>query len=89
MDRAAIAKRSVGIANRPIEIANNRPIEIAQPRQTPTANFVKPIIKTPTLNLYPYNVIETLRVNPVAIAKRSVGIAHHPNKYALSHHPNR
>ena len=38
-------KRSVGIAN--------HPIEIAQPRQTPTANFVKPIIKTPTLNLYP------------------------------------
>ncbi|MDB9449240.1 hypothetical protein [Dolichospermum circinale] len=31
-----------------------------------------------------------MRVNPVAIAKRSVGIAHHPtDKRSLSHHPNK
>ncbi|MDB9449241.1 hypothetical protein [Dolichospermum circinale] len=34
----------LGIANHSIAIANH-PIIIAQPRQTPTANFVKPIIK--------------------------------------------
>jgi len=48
----AIAKRPIIIANHPIEIANH-PIIIAQPRQTPTANFVKRIIKTSTLKLYP------------------------------------
>jgi hypothetical protein len=54
--------------------------QISQLRQTPTGNFVKPIIKTPTNPAtkpvtLANNGIETLRVNPVAIAQHPIEIA--------------
>ena len=66
--------------------------QISQLRQTPTGNFVKPIIKTPTNPAtkpvtLANNGIETLRVNPVAIAKRDLGIAQHPIEIAQPTQP--